>query len=126
MDLSVVGNSYYNKHTLSSAFLDLQITYESDLEKAIVLVSHAIDTHPMVQAARADKGIKEPTTVMVRNLASDGIDLRATVVTRTIEENFQACSDIRRYLVETIAKDPQLEIAYPHVQVVKPESTEDK
>lgn len=123
MDLSVVGNSYYDNNTFSTSFIDVQITYESNLEKAMGLISYAIDTHPMVQAAKQEKGIKEQTLVMVRNLAGDGIDLRASVVTRTIEDNFMACSEIRRYIVETMAKDPDMEIAYPHIQIVGQEKT---
>ena len=123
MDMSVVGNSYYDNNTFSTSFIDVQITYESNLEKAMGLISYAIDAHPMVQAAKQEKGIKEPTSVMVRNLASDGIDLRASVVTRTIEDNFMACSEIRRYIVEAMEKDPDMGIAYPHMQIVGQEKS---
>ena len=118
MDMSVVDNSYYDVHSLSTAFLDVQITYESNLEKAIALLERAVETHPLVQKARQEKGITDPVSVMVRDLASDGICLRAVVPTLTVEENFKTCSDIRRYLIECIERDPELNIAYPHMHII--------
>ena len=119
MDTSVVGNNYYDHNSLSTNFLDLEITYESNLEKAISLISVAVEEHPLVQQARKDKKIREPVNVMVRELGSSGISLRAVVMTKTIEDNFTACSEIRRYLVRCINADPELDFAYPHVQVIE-------
>ena len=124
MDMSIVNNSYFDKTSLSSNFLDLEITYESNLEKAIALIERAVETHPLVAAAREAKSITDPVAVMVRDLARDGIELRAVVVTQTVEENFAACSDIRRFLVHSFMKDPELEFAYPHLQLVEIEREE--
>ena len=98
--------------------MDLEITYESDLELAIKIIGDAIMMHPLVMKAREAKGIEEPVTVMVRELARDGIQIRGIVTTMTIEENFGACSDIRRELVRLFEQEPRVDFAYPHVQVV--------
>ena len=39
-------------------------------------------------------------------------------MTKTVEENFAACSDIRRNLVHRFAAEPDVEFSYPHIQVV--------
>ena len=119
MDMSVINNSYFDKDTLSTNFLDLEITYESNLDKTIMLLRSAVERHPLVAAARKAKQIDTPVTVMVRDLGKDGIALRAIVTTLTVEENFAACSDIRRQLVAYFAQDPELEFAYPHLQMVE-------
>ena len=103
------------------------MTYESNLEKAIYLVSREIMAHPYVLAVRERQNISEPVAVLVRELGDSGIYLRASVVTKTVEENFAACSDIRRSLIHRFAEEPDVEFAYPHVQVVKsPSEKEDK
>lgn len=124
MDLCVIDNSYFERTSVSSNFLDFSITYESNLEKALFLTSREIMAHPYVQAARAEQNITEPVAVLVRDLGDSGIYLRASVVTKTVEENFAACSDIRRGLVRCFEAEPDLEFAYPHVQIVRGDGSE--
>lgn len=119
MDMCVIDNSYFDNAAASSNFLDVSITYESDLEKAMFVISREIMAHPYVQALRAEKHITEPVAVLVRDLGDSGVLLRASVVTKTVEENFAACSDIRRSLLHCFREEPDLEFAYPHMQVVK-------
>ena len=118
MDLSVIDNNYY-ADSFSSNFLDVDITYESDLKKAIEVMADLIDDHPMVKKAKKSRGINDRTTVLIRELGPSGISLRASVVTSNVEENFVACSDIRRDLVLLFKSEADLEIAYPHLQVVE-------
>ena len=56
--------------------------------------------------------------VLVRNLANSGIDLRCYIWTKTIGENFEMCSELRRDIVKAF-KDNKIEIPYPHIKVVK-------
>ena len=118
MDTCVIGNNYYDGNKHSSSFLDASVTYESDLEKAIQILADVIAAHPMVAKAREEKGITDPVTVMVRELADSGISLRGIVITNTVEENFRACSDIRRELIARFEKEPGVEFAYPHMEIV--------
>ena len=118
MDLSVIDNNYY-ADSFSSNFLDVDITYESDLKKAIEVMADLIDDHPLVKKAKKSRGINDRTTVLIRELGPSGISLRASVVTSNVEENFVACSDIRRDLVLLFKSEADLEIAYPHLQVVE-------
>ncbi|MBP3913715.1 MAG: mechanosensitive ion channel family protein [Lachnospiraceae bacterium] len=118
MDLSVIDNNYY-ADSFSSNFLDVDITYESNLTKAIEVMADLIDDHPMVKKAKKSRGINDRTIVLIRELGPSGISLRASVVTSNVEENFVACSDIRRDLVLLFKSEADLEIAYPHLQVVE-------
>ena len=124
MDLCVLDNQYFDENTCSSNFLDLSVTYESDLEKAIRIMEETIAANPLVVKAREEKNIKDPVTVMVRELGDSGIYLRASVTTLTVEENFAACSDIRRELVRRFGKEADVEFAYPHMQLVGADTAE--
>ena len=120
LDTSVIVNNYFDGNTMSSSFLDILVTYESDLEKSIAILSKEIASHPLVAKARKDQNITDPVPVLVRDLADSGIALRATVITDTVEENFTACSDIRRSLAERFKQDPAIDFAYPHIEFVPP------
>ena len=119
MDTCAIINSYFDGNTTSSSFLDISVTYESDLERAIEVLIEVIDAHPLVKKAKRDNDITEPSPVLVRELGDSGIALRATVLTHTVEDNFNACSEIRRNLVARVAKEPTVEFAYPHMQIVE-------
>lgn len=119
MDLAMIDNSYFDKGSMRTAFLDAQITYESDMERAIAIMEEAVRTHPIVAKAREEKNITTPANVLVRELAPDGICLRAIVTTLTVEESFGVCSDLRRQLVHRFEAEPEIEFAYPHVQLAE-------
>ena len=123
LDTCVIINNYYDGNTHSSSFMDLMITYESDLDKATEIVAEEIMNHPLVQKARKENNTTDPVTVMVRELADNGISLRAPVITHSVEENFIACSEIRKNLVKRFEAEPGVTFAYPHVEVVKNEQT---
>ncbi len=125
MDTCAIINNYFDGNTTSSSFMDLSVTYESDLEKAIRIITEVIDGHPLVKKAKEDKEVSDPTAVLVRELGDHGIALRAAVLTHTVEENFIACSDIRRSLVERFSKEPDIAFAYPHLEIVPPEAVQD-
>ena len=124
MDTSLITNSYFDRTTVSTAFLDIEITYESNMERAMEVIKKAVEEHPLVKAIREEKNIKDPVNVLVRELSGSGIRLRTVVTTATIEENFAACSDIRRQLVHIFGQEKDLHFAYPHVQVVSGETAE--
>ncbi len=118
MDLCVIDNFYYDKDRFSTNFLDISITYESNLEKALQVMEEIILAHPMVQQTRKEKKITGPLNPLVRELGDSAIYLRASVTTLTVEDNFAACSDIRRALWARFNEDPELNFAYPHIHIV--------
>lgn len=124
MDLCVIDNSYFDEASVNSNFLDIEITYESNLNKACKLLSLTIDNHPLVQKVK--KADAPPTDVLVSQLGPSGVTLRASVVTASIEENFVACSDIRKDLLHLFALDSELDFAYPHMVTVPYEDAPQK
>lgn len=119
MDMCVIDNPYFDADSVSTNFLDFVITYDSDLNKATALVAAEIEANPYVYAVREAKNITEPVTVMVRELGLNGIHLRAVVTTKTVEENFAACSDIRKRMVLMIQAAPDITFANTQIQVVE-------
>ena len=118
MDMCVIENNYFDHSHISSNFVDVNVTYETDLDKAIALLQECVLRQEAVAKHRQSENITDPVMVMVRSLDESYISLRAVVITDTVEENFAACSEIRKSVVEAFRADPDVEVAYPHVQVV--------
>jgi len=118
LDLSIIDNSYLDARRSSSNFLDVDITYDSDLERACAIIASVIDAHPLVAGEKEHLGSKDPCSVGIRELGLYGIGLRAVVLTRTIEQNFQACSDIRREIVLRFQTEPHVTFAASRTQVL--------
>ena len=118
MDMCMIENNYFDGNHTTSSFLDVEITYGSDIDKAMYIISETIMNHPYVQKLREMQKTTVPVKVMVRELAETGIRLRAGVVTETVDENFAACSDIRYCLVKTFTAEPDVEFAYPHIVTI--------
>lgn len=107
----------------ASSFLDVSVAYESDLEKAMKIMSEIIGNHPSYYDTRSEeeKTAGGPKVkVFVRSFDSSGIGLRASMWTETINENFQACSDIRLETLKTF-RAQGIEIPYNKVVVIPDE-----
>lgn len=102
----IIPNSTMNKEIIensnlfdarASSFVDVTIAYESDADKAIEIMADIIGNHPYYWDARTEeeKLTVPKVKVFVRELAENGIALRANMWTRTVNENFEACSDVR-------------------------------
>lgn len=126
----VVPNSVMSKEVIensdiiesdASSFLDVSVSYECDLHKAIEIIQEVIYNHPLYIDHRTEEQIKEnvePVKVFVRDFGDSGIALRASVWTKTVNENFQACSDCRIRIKEQFELNG-IEIPYNKIQIVK-------
>lgn len=117
MDLGVIENSYFVEKKESSNYVDVCITYESDIELACQIISEEISSHPLYSKKDPDKTPQEMVPVLARELNERGVVLRAFVSTKTIEENFAACSDIRKSVAKRIQTTPGVAFAYTRIQV---------
>lgn len=111
MDTCVIGNNNFDMHIPISAFMDLMITYDSNVDKACEIMRSVIGRHPLVQQEREALKTTDPVTVMVSDFDYRGIALRGIVVTHTAEENFGACSDIRLEIYHRFNQEPDIEFA---------------
>ncbi len=102
----VIPNSTINKEVIensnlfnarASSFVDISVAYESDIDKAIQIMADVIGNHPYYWDARTEeeKQTAPKVKVYVRELGDSRIALRANMWTRTVNENFEACSDVR-------------------------------
>lgn len=125
----IIPNSVMNKEIIenshiidqrASNFLDVQITYESDIKKAKEIITNTIINHPNVidQRSQEDKNKGIPQVqVFIRNFADSGIDLRASVWTKNIDINFSTCSEIREILIEKFNEN-NISFSYPHNHIL--------
>lgn len=125
----IIPNSVMNKEIIenshiidqrASNFLDVQITYESDIKKAKEIITNTIKNHPNVidQRSQEDKNKGIPQVqVFIRNFADSGIDLRASVWTKNIDINFSTCSEIREILIEKFNEN-NISFSYPHNHIL--------
>lgn len=123
----VVPNSVISKEILensnivdsrASSFVDVMISYESDIDKAMRLMAEIIGEHPFYVDVRTEneKKVQPKVKVYVREFGDNGIWLRASMWTKTVDENFSACSDVRLRIIKDFAICG-IEIPYQKVDI---------
>ena len=127
-----VPNSILNKEivensnlveTIASYYVDVSISYESDIDRARRIMADIVGGHPLYVDVRKDKS-EEKVPVLMRAFESSGIALRARVWTKTVDDNFKACSDIRIELLKQFKK-AGIEIPYTKIKIVETPNTAD-
>lgn len=103
----IIPNSVINKEILKNSdyedsvtgnYLEIGISAASDIHMAMDLISDIIITHPSI----ITNEIYQPG-ILVKSLSHDGFLVKATVWTKTVDENFEACSDIRIAIQEAFS-----------------------
>lgn len=96
IDKEIIENSYYNKEDYNYA-IDVSISRESDLELAKKIIANALSKH---QSYSGDKNVY----VWIRDINDNAVNLRVWARTKTIEENFVLCSDVRSQIADEFRK----------------------
>jgi len=102
----IIPNSVMNKELIENAnfcnprasnFIDVIISYGSNVDIASEIIANVISSHPDFVDPRTPEqmGTAPPVRVFVRALGLYGVELRASMWTATIANNFAACSDVR-------------------------------
>ncbi len=94
MGSAVVENTNFMDGEPTRNFVDVQVSYDSDIALARRLMEEVVTSHPLYTGPK-------PLRVFVRQFDSSGIALRATMTTATVDDNFIACSEVRQQLKET-------------------------
>lgn len=105
----------------ASSFIDVTVAYECDIHKAIKIIADTISNHPMYIDHRTQEQIKnneEKVRVFVREFGDNGIQLRTSMWTKTVNDNFIACSDCRLQIKEKFDA-AGIEIPYNKVKLIK-------
>jgi len=94
----MIENSHIVEERASN-FVDVTITYDSDMEKAMEVMAQVIGDHPNYLDIRGPDEAEDPKVpIYVRDLSVYGVELRASVWTPTISTNFVTCSEVRHRL----------------------------
>lgn len=120
MNKEIIENSHF-RESKSGGFLDVTITYESDIRLAISIIQECVENHPLFIDTRTNEDILnkvEKVPVFIRDLAQNGVMLRTNVWTSNINTNFKACSDIRLQIKESFDTH-NIRFAYPHVHLIQ-------
>jgi len=105
----IIPNSIMNKeiientnviNQISAGFMDVIISYDSNVEKAKEIIKRAIINNELT----IDKNVE----VFIRDMTENGISLRANVTTENIDINFKACSQIREEILEKFMKEEDI------------------
>ena len=107
MDSSVVINTNYTENV--GNFIELEISYESDIEKAISIMRK-------ICAENARSLNTEENTITASGYTHNGVILKTLILTKNLNDNFLACSEIRIALVKEF-KEHGIEIPYQTVTV---------
>ena len=116
MNKEIIENSNLVE-TIASYYVDVSISYESDVEKARRIMADIVGSHPLYVDVRKKKS-EEKVPVLMRAFESSGIALRARVWTKTVDDNFKACSDIRIELLRQF-RASGIEIPYTKIKIVE-------
>lgn len=121
----IVPNTIMNKAIIENItqiervkanYLYIDVSYESDIDKAIEIIQNIVKRHPLFVDGRTDKQ-EEAVPVIVNELKDSGVSLRATITSENHAQGFQMLADIRKELLSEF-KENGIDIPYPHVHVI--------
>ena len=116
MNQEIIENNH-KTDSRSSNFIDILISYDTDIEKAKEIMQMCIERHPNTINIDGDK-IQGYTYVFTREFSQNGILLRASVWTKTVDENFITCSEIRDDILKEF-KLNNLKMSYQHIEITQ-------
>jgi len=111
MDSSVITNTNYTENI--GNFMEIEIGYGADTEKAMDIMQKICIKHELTLNTEANK-------VFIKGYTQNGMILKTTVWTKTLDDSYKACSDIRASLVEEFTRN-HIEIPYQTVTVRREE-----
>lgn len=128
-NLLMIPNSIMNDEIIENsnivdtkikAFLDVEITYDSNVKLAKQILRELVVKHPLFVDIRTEEekenGV-EPVAILIRNLTSNGVELRVTLCSANINDSFILCSDLREQLLVEFKKN-NIEIPYQTIEII--------
>lgn len=124
----IIPNSVMNKEKIENShiidpisgnFLDIEVEYNTDLEKAKKIITEVILKNKNVIDVRSEEDKKKGVpqiNILLKEFTANGICLRTTIWTNNIDTNFKACSDIRYEIIKKF-RESNIQIPYNHQTV---------
>ncbi len=106
VDSCVIVNTNYVEHV--GNFLEFEISYDSDIQKAKELISAALEAEPLV--------IRKDVSILTSQVSQNGMVLKLTVWTKDVNDNFTACSNLRENIVKRFMEEG-IEIPYNTITI---------
>lgn len=98
-------------------YLFLDISYESDVDQAILIIQKEAMQHPLIVDPRSPKEKDQPMVpVLCTELTDSSVKLRATIYSKDNATGFQMLSDLRINIKKAFEKN-NIEIPYPHITI---------
>ncbi len=120
LDKSMVRTTHFTEGVNVCSFLFVNISYGSDVEKALALLAEIVDAHEDALDVRTEEQIAdEPkVSVLVTALSDYYVQLRAAIWTVDTATGFKTLSDLRRRTLKVFAENG-IEIPYPYMNVIQ-------
>ena len=120
----LIENANFCNHNASS-FIDIIITYDSDVAKACEIMAQVIGNHSAFVDTRTPEQIETApkVPVFVRALGLYGVELRASMWTITIATNFAASSDVRKGILCAFEKEAIRIASLRDINMLPPDSS---
>ena len=107
MDLAVITNTNFTENI--GNFMEVTVGYDADIHEAMDIVQKICAEHVLTLNTMENK-------VFVKGYSENGVTLKTTVWSKTLDESFQACSDIRVSIVEQF-RERNIKISYQIITI---------
>lgn len=114
----IVNRSIFDEKVIR--YLDIQISYNANIDKAVSLIQEECMAHPMFVDSRTPEQIaanEDIVEVRVMRLAEYGIQLRAYVCGENSPESFVLVTDLYKIIKKRFDKEG-IEIPLPYMNVI--------
>ena len=124
----IIPNSIMNKAILENVsnvddkkanFLELDISYESDIDLAFQIIEEEVTAHPFFVDPRSEEDKqsgKKPLTIRLDNFLDSSMHIKVILYSRNNAEGISMLSDLRISIKKRFDKEG-IEIPYPHTTV---------
>jgi len=113
----LIPNSLLNKEIIENKdhidnrvcnLLDIKVSCEADLSKVKDMLTSVVTDHSLHVDMRTDEEIQnnEPEVqILIRNIAAGAVELRVSIWSKNVNDNFILCSDIREKIIHEFARE---------------------
>lgn len=95
MDSAVITNTNFIEDI--GNFMEIEVSYQTDIEEAIKILRKVCVENELTLNTEENK-------IFIKGYTQNGVVLKTTIWTRTLDDSFQACSEIRLNLVKEFKK----------------------
>lgn len=92
IDESIISNTNLIENV--GNFIEVEISYDSDLDLACDLMKSIIVNNDLTI------NNDENTSIVIKDLSQNGVILRALVISRSLDDSFKSCSNIRKEILK--------------------------